>query len=384
MAEARDSILKCGDVWNFNGQESCYKFYNGSRIDLLDLKLNPSDPDYSRYGSLLYTGGWIEEAGEVHFGAFDTLKSRINRWRNREYGIPAKMLITCNPMKNWLYTDFYRPWKSGTLLPSSCFIPATYKDNKYLPVDYEENLSSIKDPIKRSRLRDGNWEYADDKSALLDYDTILDMFSNQYIFDPTEEMYMTCDPATFGGDKATIYLWQGWYIKKIWEFETCSPKQLRLKLDSKAIQHRVPRSHIVIDNAGVGAGFESEFEGSKAFIDASRPIERLEDKYKKRRQEFPENYGNLRAQSTFHSADMILKRKVGVYPEIPRRIREDLISELEQWKRKDSEKEESKVWIIPKDEMKENLAGRSPDHADNIKMRAFFDLNRSGFAFEVA
>jgi len=41
--------------------------YNGSRIDLLDLRFLPSDPLYERYGSIEYTGGWIDEGGENLF-----------------------------------------------------------------------------------------------------------------------------------------------------------------------------------------------------------------------------------------------------------------------------------------------------------------------------
>lgn len=49
------------ELWNFNGQLNYIQFYNGSRIDFLDLQLKPSDPLYERYGSIEFTGGWIEE-----------------------------------------------------------------------------------------------------------------------------------------------------------------------------------------------------------------------------------------------------------------------------------------------------------------------------------
>jgi hypothetical protein len=51
--------------FKYNGSDHFIQFSNGSRIDLLDLRYLPSDPLYERYGSVEYTGGWIEEGGEV-------------------------------------------------------------------------------------------------------------------------------------------------------------------------------------------------------------------------------------------------------------------------------------------------------------------------------
>ena len=60
-------------LYKYNGQYNYIEFFNGSRIDLLDLQYKPGDPLYERYGSIEYTGGWIEEGGEVNFGAYDKI-----------------------------------------------------------------------------------------------------------------------------------------------------------------------------------------------------------------------------------------------------------------------------------------------------------------------
>ena len=73
--------------WRYNGQDNYIQFKNGSRIDMLDLQFKPSDPFYERFGSLEYTGGWIEEGGEINFGAFDVLNTRIGRHLNKEFGL---------------------------------------------------------------------------------------------------------------------------------------------------------------------------------------------------------------------------------------------------------------------------------------------------------
>ena len=110
--------------WTLNGKYYYIEFFNGSRIDLLDLDYQPSEPDYERFGSLEYTGGWIEEAGEVHFMAFDILKSRIGRHLNKELSIYPKMFIIGNPSKNWSYRIFFLPWEKGELPKGYAFIQA--------------------------------------------------------------------------------------------------------------------------------------------------------------------------------------------------------------------------------------------------------------------
>ena len=106
-------------LYKYNGQYNYIEFFNGSRIDLLDLQYKPGDPLYERYGSIEYTGGWIEEGGEVNFGAYDTLKTRIGRHLNNELGLRRKLFITCNPKKNWMYDTFYKPDKKGNC-PNIC------------------------------------------------------------------------------------------------------------------------------------------------------------------------------------------------------------------------------------------------------------------------
>ncbi len=178
--------------WKRNGQYNFIKFKNGSRIDLLDLKFQPKDPLYQDLGSLEFTGGWIDEAGEINFGAFDTLKARIGRHLNKEYGFfPAKMLLTFNPVKNWLHQLFYKPWKDGTLPKEYVFIQSLYKDNPHTAEAYGESLKEIGDIATQQRLMYGNWDYEDNAKSLFKYESLVAVFSNPVV--KTGQKYLIVD-----------------------------------------------------------------------------------------------------------------------------------------------------------------------------------------------
>src|SRR5690606_24386122 len=125
----------------------------------------PSDPMYERFGSMQFTGGWIEEGGEIDFAAYENIRLSIGRWMNDHYNIPPKLLITCNPKKNWMYVDFYKPWSEGKLPKNKRFIQALVTDNTFRQKNAVDILDKIKDKITKQRLRFGQWEYVKDRKA---------------------------------------------------------------------------------------------------------------------------------------------------------------------------------------------------------------------------
>lgn len=79
---------------------------------MLDLAYKPSDPTYTRFGSMELTGGFVDESNEIDAQCLTILATRIGRQRNSEYGLKPKMLQTFNPDKGHVYANFYKPWKS--------------------------------------------------------------------------------------------------------------------------------------------------------------------------------------------------------------------------------------------------------------------------------
>lgn len=356
--------------WVFNGQYHYIEFVDGtakgSRIDLLDLAYLPSDPDYERLGSMEYTGGWIEEAGEIHFKAFDVLKTRVGRWMNREYNLLPKLLITCNPTHNWLYRMFYKPFKEGKLSLGYSFIKALYTDNPYTAADYGRQLDTIVDPILRARLRNGDWEYGESNS-IFNYDAIIDLFTNTVV--QSSEKYLTGDIARYGHDKTVEGFWQGYNLFGLsWDIKQGIDTTIT-KTRTNLVKYGIPYSHTILDDDGVGGGAVDVLRGVKGFIGNATPIKRIDTKTKK---EIKENYRNLRSQCYFVFAEKVNNHEVSISAELTEQEKEWIIEELQQIKAKDNSGDQP-YQIVVKEEIKDAI-NRSPDFADMLMMRVYFDL----------
>ena len=351
------------DDWKLNGQYNFIEFKNGSRIDLLDLKALPTDPLYERFGSLEYTDGAIEEAGEVEFLAYDVLKSRIGRHNNKEFKLHPNLLITGNPKKNWTYRIFYKPWKDKILPKNYVFIQSLYNDNPYTAEDYGKQLAQISDSANKQRLMLGNWEYENDPTTLIKYDAISDLFTNTVALG---EKYLIADVARYGSDKTVITLWKGRECYQLHTFIKQSIPTTAFKIRDFAAGENIPYSHILIDEDGVGGGVVDLLSGVKGFIANSTPFNNPETLK-------PDNYKSLKAQCAYKLADLVNTRKVAVRTE-DMKLREMITEELEQIKSKDIDNDQ-KLAIISKEEVKEIL-GRSPDYGDCLLMRMYFEYNK--------
>lgn len=332
-------------------------FNNGSEIVYIDLTYYPvKDPMYERLGSKEYTGGWIEEAGEVHFLAFEVLKTRIGRHKNDIYRIPGKILITCNPKKNWLYRDFYKPWKEGKLNPPYAFIPALVQDNPWATEDFIDSLRNTKDRVTKERLYFGNWEYDNDPAALCDYDAICDLFTNDFV-KPYGESLGSADLAMKGRDRFIAGHWKGdvCYIKI--DQESSTGKSIETDLKKMMIECSIPRSKMIADSDGLGSYLESYLNGIKEFHGGSPSISK--------------EYDNIKSECAFKLAELINKRLIRIV--CTESQKEKIIEELSALKQAHIDNDTRKKGIIGKDKMKEVL-GHSPDYLDMLIMGMYFRI----------
>lgn len=342
--------------YSFNGTDNFYTLYNGSKVFLLEAKYLPSDPQYMRFGSMQMTRGMIEEAGEFESDAKENLHASIGRWKNDKYKLKGKLLQTCNPSKNYLYKDYYKPFKACQLEPYKKFIQALPDDNKMLAEGYLDNLNKILSKNAKERLLKGNWEYDNDPTALCDYDKIIDIFTN--ITQPGNK-YITADIARMGSDKAIIAVWDNFNVIEFVIFDKSKTTEIQQAITALKSKYMVGNRSIIADEDGVGGGVVDNCN-ILGFINNSSPLN-------------GENYANLQSQCCYKLAELINENRISISAEISGKHKEEIIEELEQLKTFDDDKD-GKLKILPKIFIKENI-GRSPDWRDVLMMRVYFYLN---------
>jgi len=351
------SKLKLTTQFNYNAQSDVITWLNGSQIILKDLFLYPSDPEFDKLGSLEITGAFIDECNQITYKAWQVVKSRI-RYKLSEYDLIPKMLGSCNPAKNWVYSSFYLPSKRGDIEPQKKFIQALPTDNNHLPKTYLQSLLEL-DKNSKERLYYGNWEYDDDPSSLVNYDSIHDLFTNAHVNEGFNK-YISADIAHYGSDKFVLCVWYGWVLKDLIIVDKTDPVKVEEIIKGQSVKHSVPRSNIVFDADGLGGYLQGYLRNAYAFKNGSSPL-KVANKH--------EDYANLKSQCYFYYANKVNASEVYVDCEVPK---DKFIEEHEYIKNYSIDKDQ-KLRVLPKDKVKEML-GRSPDITDALMMRSVFDL----------
>lgn len=358
---------------SYNGQDHCYNLYNGSKVYLIACREEPSDPLFERFGSMQMTRGWIEEGGEIAEPAKANLWLSIGRWKNQDYKLKKKLLITANPKKGWMKRDFIEPFKQQLLPKSRRFIAALPTDNPYLSEDYLNTLRNDPDKVRRQRLWEGNWDYDEDKDALVSYDALTDTFSNAVTKDGNR--YLIVDVARQGRDSTVMTFWEGLELYKIERFQKQGTDTTAQQIKDFASTHHIPYSCILIDEDGIGGGVVDNLFGVKGFTANSSPIPTRQQIHERQAKLdhflVPKTvYGNLKAQCGWKIAELINEHKLGIrVPEYRDMILEELTAQLRD---KDPDGDGKKL-LRSKEDVKQEL-GRSPDVGDTFIMRAYFEL----------
>jgi len=340
------------------------------------------------------TSGFIEEAQQIDKACRDTLKLRL-RFRTKEYDIKGKLLLTCNPGDNFLYTEFWDPFKKGTLAEPKAFVQAFVSDNRAnLSADYIAKLDSAPPEI-RNRLRDGDWDYAN-----VDNQIVIRSWIEHALVDvipKPQEQRLGIDIADEGADLTIMVHWifsEGiWYMYNIKEITVPTTQQSNIggaiwaEVKQYAQSHQIGFKDIHMDTVGVGASARDAARGDQWMINSYKAGSAVDTKMQKRggsaiddrsrsEDEDIEQYFNLRSYSYWQFRLGMQNETIKILRTIP--FLEKFIRDITAH----TYDVDGKVIRLVKKQAVKDKIGRSPDFSDAGTMGFAPQLKtKFGFAF---
>jgi hypothetical protein len=281
--------------------------------------------------------------------AIDIVRSRI-RYRLTQYNLSPKTLLTCNPSKGWLYNEFFAPFRANQLPEHLVFIQSRVADNPHLPPTYAETLARLPE-VDRKRLLEGDWDYDETLDALFTTDDLLRCFRPA---SDSGELYITADIARLGKDRTVIALWRGLSLIQITELRKKKIDETAGVIREMADYHKVKLSNVIADADGLGAGLVDVLK-CREFRNGSRATK-------------PERFVNLKAECFFKLAELVELNRIT----LPNQHRDTIVKELDLIRRKNPEGD-GKLAVTGKEEIA-RTHGMSPDYADAVAMRMYFEL----------
>lgn len=364
--------------YHMSWQNMELSFNNESIVIFGEVDYIPSDPTYSRIGSLECDIAILDEAGEISKLGKDAIRSRIGRGvLSNKWGIPGKIVLASNPDTGWLKNEYFDPylklggggfqkWQIGetTLnegkdtekkLPAyRAFLRASAYDNPFLPQSYIDNLKTLPD-ILRKKLLEGDWNYVDDdnmlfKAGLLDKATTYELPTGEGF-----ESYIGVDVASTGGDRSVYTLVRNGTVitQKIssvqMNWDKNSDKPLFRLMADELIEFAMKNGftvkeapHIAIEGNGVGQALVSSIK------ERGWNVREFTATHKSR----SENYNQL--QLDFDSGGLKLYHEMNGLED----LRKELLAHT-------FEVNNQEISVEKKEKIKLRL-GRSPDLADAL------------------
>lgn len=371
--------------FNYSAQLGEIKYNNGSTVIFGELMKNPSDPDFSRFGSLELDMAFIEEAGEVTLEAKNAIRSRVGRGiMAKEHSLPGKLVLSGNPSQNFLRTEYYDPymelgggeyqsWIIGetVIRPDKkkvpkkvpmkrCFLRMSVYQNPFIPQSYIDTLKTLP-RRERKRLLDGDWDYADHDSSLFK-SGLIDKAITYELPQPSENFnkVIGVDVSDAGRDRTVFSLIDNGVlvtqkcsdVQMNWDRKSEEPLSYLIANELIEFAQRngfqqVNAKNIAVESNGVGVGVR----------DALRVRGWTLTEYVNTGQSRSDNYYNL--MLNMDSGTIKLYKDVSTLGE----LRKELGAHTYEM-----ENQEPKV--IKKSKLKETL-GRSPDYSDSFMIASW-------------
>jgi hypothetical protein len=168
------------------------------------------------------------------------------------------------------------------------------------------------------------------------------------------EYFITGDIARLGKDRTVIGLWRGFELIEIKELRKSKITETVAVIKAMISAKGVKLGNVILDEDGIGGG-AVDLVACRGFQNGSRA-------------KHPETYTNLKAECYFKLAELIEKGKVS----FPENHRDTIVKELDMIRRRRPEAD-GKLSVTSKEELN-RMHGISPDFADMIMMRCYFEL----------
>ena len=347
----------------------------GSEIILLDASYRPSDSDITRLGSLEVTKACIDQSEQIHPKMIEKIGERVGNQFNLRYNLKGKVLEVFNPARTHVYGRYWKPYKAGNETENRRFVRALPTDNpgaeakrwvKEKQKDYESGDMSEAEYQKQIL---GNFDFETDPNVLFEFNNVLDLFTNEHVSPDPASRYITTDIAMQGSDLFTIFVWYGWAVVDIIAVAKSGGARVIQEIKKAMAKHSVYGQNVVYDSDGVGAfvGTAGGFiPSAKPFVNNASPMMVQGEK---------EQYRNLKAQCAYRIAKRVEKHQVLIMDRAIKGnidLRDKIAEEIAAIK-KDG-KEDTKLGLCKKDQMRQALGGRSPDYADSFIMREYIEV----------
>ena len=153
-------------------------------------------------------------------------------------------------------------------------------------------------------------------------------------------------------------LWNGLHLHYVKTILKSGINEVVDEIKKLQQENQVPLRNIIVDEDGVGGGVK-DYLRCQGFVNNARALK-------------SENYQNLKTQCFYTLAKKINEGQLGISCNNIN-TKNDIIEELEQVRTKDADKD-NKLQILSKDTIKA-IIGRSPDYADALAMRMYYEID---------
>lgn len=270
------------------------------------------------------------------------------------------------------------------LIKSVTFISGSIFDNQELLTKNPSYLANLmaQDENERARLFDGNWKVKGADDGIFGSMNIINMFDNIYPSNLSKR-FITCDAARFGKDFCTIFVWAGWKVIKLIVLTKSDHTEIVTAIEKERRLYGVLKGHVVVDQDGVGGGVVKiggyvGFSGNAPVFED--PGTKIKENYQNRKTQFYYRFADrvnsdevsIALSNENVSIDGVISTKIKVESKIVD-VRDLIKQDLRAIRKKDADSD-GKKQINEKTDQKRLCGGRSPDFADGMMLRVWWEF----------